>query len=67
MVVGALASCALFHYVYDLKATQMNVQHSLIQEIMLYKFEEGHNAVKATKNFCCEKGEDAVDHTTVSR
>ena len=34
VVVGALAHCALLHYMSDLKAAQMNEQHSLIQELM---------------------------------
>ena len=29
---------------------------------MLYKIEQGHNAMEATKNICCTKGEGAVDH-----
>ena len=36
IVVGELTGCALFHSECDLKAAQMNVQHSLIQELMLY-------------------------------
>ena len=32
-----------------LKAAHLNVQHCLIQELMLYKFELGHNAAEATK------------------
>ena len=61
MVVGALTYCALFHFVIALKATQMNMHSSLILELMFYKFKLGHNAVKATKNICCAKGEGAVD------
>ena len=45
----------------DLKATQMNMQYSLIWELMLYEFELNYNAVEATKSICCVKGEDAVD------
>ena len=51
----------------DLKAAQMNVQHSLIRKLMLYEFEPGHNATEATKNICFAKGEGAVDHNTVTR
>ena len=29
--------------------------------------EQGHNAMEVTKNICCTKGEDVVDHCTVSR
>ena len=34
---------------------------------MLYEFKLGHNAAEATKNSPCVKGEDAVDHNTISR
>ena len=51
----------------DLKDTQMNVQCNLIQELTLYEFELDHNAVKATKNICCARGEDIVDHSRVTR
>ena len=53
------------HSVWVLKATQMNVQRSLIQE--LYSFEQGHNTAEATKNICCVKKEDAADLSTVTR
>ena len=36
--------------VCDLKATLMNEQHSLIWELILFKFKWGHNAMDATKN-----------------
>ena len=61
MVVGALTCCALS--VYDLKATLMNVNCKLIQELMLYKFE----LWKQPKNFYSTKVEGAVDLTTVTR
>ena len=48
---------------YDLKATLMNVQHSLIQE--LYKFYLGYSAVETIKNVCCVKV--AVHHRTIIR
>ena len=32
---------------------------------MLFKFELGHNAVEATKNICCAKGEN--NHNTLTR
>ena len=38
VVVGTLTCCALAHFVYDLQAAQMNVQHRLIWELMLYGF-----------------------------
>ena len=33
---------------------------------MRYEFELGHHSADATKNICCVKGEDTVDHSTVS-
>ena len=33
-----------FSSFYDLKATQMNMQRSLVQEILLFEFKLGHNA-----------------------
>ena len=45
----------------------MNVQYSLIWELMLYEFEQGHNSVEATKTICCVKGEDTVDPSSVTR
>ena len=50
----------------DLKATQMNIQLGLIQELTFYKCELGHNAAEATKNICCVKSERLVDHCTVT-
>ena len=52
---------------FDLKATQMSVQRSLIREIVLYEFEWGFNVAERTKNICCAKGEGAADRGTVSR
>ena len=64
MIVGALT----LYFLCNLKASQMNVQRGLIQENMLYKFDEGHNAVKATKKRNCKaKDEGTVDHNTVTR
>ena len=60
VVVGALTRCALFLSVCDLKATQMNVQRSLIHKNMLYLFSLGHNATEATKDICYVKDESAV-------
>ena len=51
----------------DLKTAQMNGQHSLIQELMLYNFKLDHNTMKATKNICFAKSEGTVDHSTVTR
>ena len=66
IVVGAL-TCALLRFVCYLKATQMNMQYSQIWKLMLYKFELSCNATEATKNICCVKSVDAVDHNTVNR
>ena len=30
---------------------------------MFYEFKLGHDAVKATENICCVKGDGAVDHS----
>ena len=45
----------------------MNVQIRIMQELMFYKFELGHNTTKTTKNIPCAKDEGAVDHSTVTR
>ena len=45
----------------------MNVQSSLIWELLCYKFKLRHNITESTKNICCAKGEGAVDHSTVTR
>ena len=45
----------------------MNVQCSLIRELMLYEFKPGNNTMEATKNVCCVKDESAVDHSSVTR
>ena len=34
---------------------------------MLHKFELGHNAMEATKNIRCVKGEGTVDHSIVTK
>ena len=38
----------------------MNTQDSLIWELMLYKFEWGHNIIEAAKNTCCMKSEGTI-------
>ena len=65
MVIGAQTH-ALFHSLYDLKVTQMNIWNSLIRELMLYEFKLKHSASEPSKNICCVKGEGAVDHSTVT-
>ena len=67
MVVGALIHCALVHSVCDLKATHMKMRHSLIQELMLYKFKLSHNTRDAIKNICCVKGEGVAEYSTITR
>ena len=67
VLVGALTHCALLHPMCDLKVVQINMQSSLIQEFMLYKFELGYKAMEVTKNICYVNGEDAVDLSTVTR
>ena len=44
----------------DLKAAQMNVQRTLIWELMFYVFKLGHNATEATKKIYYAKGKGAV-------
>ena len=34
---------------------------------MLYKFKLGHNAMEETKNICCAKGDEAVEHSIAIR
>ena len=50
----------MHHSVFDLKATPMNVQRSLIREFTPYVFELSHNAAKTTK-----KRESAVYHSAI--
>ena len=49
MAVSALTLCALLHFVCDLKVIQINVQYSLIWELVLYKLELSDNTTGATK------------------
>ena len=44
---------------YDLKAAQMNVQCSLIREIIFYLFKQDHKVAEGAKNIDCIKG-DAI-------
>ena len=56
VVVGVPTCCALLHFMCNLKATQMNVQHSLIGELTIYKFKLSHNFTEATqKSLLCER------------
>ena len=67
VVAGVLTHCALLYFMCDLKAVQINMQHSLIQELMLYKIELGYSDVEGIKNICCAKKEVAADCSTVTR
>ena len=67
VVVGALTCCVLPHSVSDLTATQMNIQHSLILELMFYKFELSHKTTEATKSICCTKDEGVLYYRTITR
>ena len=51
----------------NLKGAQMNMQRSLIQEVMVYRFKVGYNATETTTNICCVKGEGKVDPSTVNK
>ena len=50
----------------NLKVAQMNVQSSLIWELIFYKFELCYNSREATKNIFCAKGGGTADHRTVT-
>ena len=63
VVVGMLIHDALLHSVCDLKAAKINMQHSLISELILYKFKLGHNTTETTKNFCGIKSEGTIDNS----
>ena len=64
VVVDALTRYTLQLSVCDLKAARMNMQRSLIRELMIYEFELDHNTAVATKNIGCVNSESAVDHST---
>ena len=49
IVIGASTCSALWCCVCNLKSAQMNVQFSLIEELLFYNFELGHNTVKTSK------------------
>ena len=64
--VSVWTRCALIHSVWDLKAAQINVQRTLIRELVFYEFKLGHNATEVTKNICAKSG-GLIDHSTVIR
>ena len=41
----------------------MNMQSSLMHELMLNKFKLGHNITEANQNISCVKGQGIVDHS----
>ena len=45
----------------------MNVKCGLIQELRIYEFKLGYNAMEATKNISYVKGEIVVDYSKVNR
>ena len=65
MVIGVLIYCVFFHWVCDLKATQMTVTLRLIQENMLYKLKLDHNA-EDNKNSCCVKSEGTIGSNRIT-
>ena len=71
VVIGMLICFALLHFMCDLKAVQINMQYSLIQEYVciqrLYEFELVHNAMEATKNICYVKDKGTVDHSKITK
>ena len=68
VIIGTLTRYALLHFVCGLKIKQMNMQCSLIRELMVYEFEVGHKSTEATKNICWAKVESAIlDHSTVTK
>ncbi len=67
IVIGVLKHSALFHSLCDLKAILINVQCSLIQELILNKSELGYNAMEAMKIICCVKAKGTITHSIVIR
>ncbi len=61
VIVSVLTRCELLDSVFDLKATQMNVQCSPIRELKLYKLYSSHNVLETTTNTYDAKNEDAVE------
>ena len=52
---------------YVIQKPHNEMQHSLIQELILYKFKLGYEAIKATKNIYCVKDKGTVNHSTVTK
>ena len=51
----------------DLKAALKNMQRILIRRLIFYEFELGQNVAEASKNIYFAKGEDAADHSTITK
>ena len=67
MVVFAdLTVFVLLHFSWNLKFTKVNVQRSLIQELVSYKFEVDDNAAEVTQNICNAMCKSAVDNSSVT-
>jgi len=49
VVVSAVKACAVLQSVCEVTGEQLNTQHRLIQEILLYEFELGDTAIEATQ------------------
>ena len=56
VIFGVLTRWELLHSVSGLKATQMNVQYSLIGELRLYEVKPDHYTAEAAKNIYRTKG-----------
>ena len=65
VVIGVLKLCALLHSVCYLKVELMNVQRSLIREIIHKDLKLGYNVREATH--CFVKDERAVDYGMIIR
>ena len=66
VVVAVLTHCELLLLVYDLKVTQINVEHSLIWEFMLCNFELCYNAAETTETiYESELSHDAAEATKI--
>ena len=58
---------SMLYNMCDLKAIEINMQSSLMNNLMFYVFKLGCNTTKATENTFWAKGEGAVDYNTVTR
>ena len=63
MVGGVLTHCMLSEAMHNLKGSQMNMNHNLIQVLMPYEFKLSYNAVEGTKIFCVN-GDGTVVYST---